>query len=81
MLAFLRDTVYNGCMMKNKDTASAKPRKKGRPSLGDDARIHFVSLRVSMNEIREWTAKAEAMGMALREYILLPHRKKKKRKG
>lgn len=62
-------------MEKNPKSTQKKPRKKmGRPTLGDDARVRFVSLRVSANEIKEWTAKAEAMGMTLRQYILAPHR-------
>ena len=49
-------------------------KKVGRPSLGRDARIVAVTLKLSMNEKQLWERQAKALGMGLHEYILHPLR-------
>lgn len=56
-------------------------RGRGRPTLGRDARIVPLTLRVTENELEAWRRLAEAQGMGVREYILAPHRRKLKREG
>lgn len=56
-------------------------RKRGRPALGDDARILYLTLRVSRNEIAAWKERADHEGVTVRDYLLAPHRRTLKRKG
>jgi len=58
-----------------------KSKKVGRPSLGRDARVVAVTLKLSMNEKRLWERQAKALGMGLHEYILHPLRSKADEEG
>jgi len=41
----------------------------GRPSKGDDARKHSLSIKFNVHEIEAMTAAAAACGKTLREWI------------
>lgn len=62
-------------------TKHDQKRRRGRPPLGDDARILYLTLRVSRNELAAWKALADKRGVTVRDYILAPHRRTMKRKG
>lgn len=66
---------------KSKTVPTPKPRKVGRPSLGQDARNIPLTLKISMNEKRLWSKQATTLGMELREYILHSLRNKTDEKG
>ena len=44
-------------------------RMPGRPSKGDDARKHSLSIKFNVHEIEAMTAAAAACGKTLREWI------------
>lgn len=50
-------------------------RPRGRPSLGDDAKVHNISIRLSDNEYQLWKRLASEQGMTLADFVTAPLRK------
>lgn len=57
-------------------------RPRGRPSLGHDAKIQNVTIRLAPDDYDRWRQMARERGITLTEFILAPLRKElAKRKG
>lgn|GEM_PF-5632011 len=54
-----------------------KPKKMGRPSMGQSAKKVNVVIRLSPIEREELGRMADAAGVSLSAYIMKPHRKGK----